>query len=120
MPYSTPPTWAYLEYPTAAKMNQYKTGLDAIYAQTGTYTLNVCVCKRVGTVEHYYFVHQQRWLLYLFGGRIVDPADVGDPVTLSDNGSWQSYDLNSVDWIYPGKLYQVQDVGCAMEDVTGF
>ena len=120
MPYSVPATWAYLEYPTAAKMNQYKTGLDSIYAQTGTYKVNVCVCKRISTVEHYYIVHLQRWLLYLGGGRILDPANVNDPVTLSSSGIWTSYDLSSIDWFYPGKLYQVQDVECCFEDGSGF
>src|SRR4030095_3850635 len=119
MPYSIPPTWAYLEYPTAAKMNQYKSGLDAIYAQVGTYTMNVCVCRRISTVEHYYFVHLQRWLLYLGGGRIIDPTDINEPVTLTTGASWSSYDLSQIDWFYPGKLYQVQDVDCCMEDSTG-
>jgi len=120
MAYVTPPTWSYLEYPTAAKMNQYKTGLDAINAQVAPYRMNICVKRRMSTVEHFYFVHQQRWLIYFHGGRIVDPQDVNDPVSLSDTGGWASYDLTQVNWIFPGRLYQVQDVTSCFEDMTGF
>jgi hypothetical protein len=121
MPYSVPPSWAYLDYPTAAKMNQYKTGMDAISAQLAPYTMNICVCHRMDVVDHFYLVHQQRWLLYTGAGRIVDPSDVNDPVSLSDSGgAWANYDLSQVSWIFPGRLYQVQDVICCFEDVTGF
>lgn len=119
MAYQTPPTWAYLEYPTAAKMNQYKAGMDAIYAQMGSSKLNPAVCKRMATVQGYYHVNLRRWLIYLGAGRIEDPAGVNEQVSLSDNGGWSAYDLMQVDWIYPGKIYQVQAVTCCFEDITG-
>jgi len=116
MPYSVPPTWQHLEYPTAAKMNLYKDGLDATYALTGSAPVNVAISVIMGPVAHYYFVNRHRWLVYLLGGRLIDPAGVGADVSLSSNGGWSNYDLLQVDWLYPGKLYQVQDVSCAFED----
>jgi hypothetical protein len=116
MPYSAPPQWAHLDYPTAAKLNLYKDGLDAAYALTGSDKLQPAVCHRMATVQGYYLVNRWRWLLYLGAGRIDDPAGVGDEVSLSDTGGWAAYDLLQVDWLHPGRLYQVQDVQCCFED----
>lgn len=120
MPYSAPPQWSHLEYPTAAKMNLYKDGLDASYALTGADKIQIAVCARMGTVQGYYFVNRWRWLIYLGSARIDDPAGVSDEVSLPDNGGWSAYDLMQVDWLYPGKLYQVQEATCCFEDYEGF
>lgn len=119
MAYSAPPQWVHLDYPTAAKLNLYKSGLDAIYAQTSSVQVNGAVCRRIGTVQGYYFVNIHRWLLYLGAGRIDDPAEMGEEVSLSDAGGWNMYDLTQVDWIYPGKLYQVQAVTSCLEHFKG-
>jgi hypothetical protein len=116
MAYTAPPQWAHLDYPTAAKMNLYKTGMDAVLAQQGTYPTNVAVCRRMATVQGYYIVNRWRWLIYHGTGRIEDPAGVGEVVNLSDAPVWAAYDLLQVDWIYPGKNYQVQAVTCCFED----
>lgn len=97
-------------------MNLYKDGMDAAVALTGPAPYNVAVSKLMGTVSHYYLVNRWRWLLYLGAGRIVDPADVQEAVSLSDTGGWAAYDLLQVDWLHPGRLYQVQDVACCFED----
>ena len=59
------------------------------------------------------------WLLYTGGGRIEDPAGIQEQINLPDNGTWAAYDLLQVDWIYPGRVYQVQAVMCCFEDVEG-
>lgn len=118
MAYIAPPAWAHLDKPTAAKLNLYRDGLDAVRALTGDAPINVAVAQIMGTVAHYYFVNRWRWLLYLGAGHLLDPAGVADAVSLSDTGGWASYDLLQVSWLYPGKLYQVQDVTCCFEDAT--
>lgn len=120
MAYSAPPQWTHLDRPTAAKMNLYKDGCDAALALSGQAPYNIPVCKLMGTVSHYYLMNRWRWLIYLGAGRIVDPADVQEPVNLSDTGGWSAYDLLQVDWVHPGRLYQVQDVQCCFEDYEGF
>lgn len=119
MAYAVPQRWAHGDYPTAARLNKYKDGLDAIYGALGDYPINPAVAVRIGNVQGYYFVHRHRWLLYLGGGRIEDPAGVSETVNLSTGSGWQSYDLSQVDWLVPGKLYQVQAVQCCLEDIEG-
>jgi hypothetical protein len=121
MAYAVPFQWAHGDYPTAARLNLYKDGLDAIYGGLGDYNTNRAVAVRIGNVQGYYFIHRLRWLLHLGGGRIEDPNGVGETVTLTagEGGNWASYDLSQVDWMVPGKLYQVQAVACCLEDVEG-
>jgi hypothetical protein len=119
MAYVAPPQWAHLDRPTAAKLNIYRDGLDAIHGLTGDSAINIAVAKRMSTVAHYYLINRQRYLLYLGGGRIVDPADVEAAVSLSTSGGWSVYDLLQVSWLFTGRLYQVQDVDCCFEDYVG-
>ena len=117
MAYIAPNRWSHGDYPTAANMNKYKTGLDDIYARIGTVGINPTVCFRKSGVESFWLMHQQRWLLYRGEGKIVDPAGAGEDVALSGAGAeWFSYDLLQVEWIYPGKLYHVDDLDACFED----
>lgn len=117
MSYSPPPRWAMGDYPTAAQMNTYKDDIDDIHAQIGDYIINPSVAGRIGNVQGFYFLHSERWLCFLGDGRIEDPAGVGETVTLSgDAPNWVSYDLDQLDWMVPGKLYQVQAVTACIED----
>lgn len=124
MAYAVPEQWSHGEYPTAAKINKYKDGLDAIYAALGTYQFNPAVARRLGSVQGYYFLHRHRWLIYRAdpgAGRIEDPAGVGETITLTaTGGNWGSYDLSQVKWLTPGKLYQVQAVVACLEDYEAF
>lgn len=116
MAYSAPPTWVQGQYPTAALMNLYKADLDAINTQMPANRVQICVCKRMTPVQSYWFVHHWRWLLYFGDGWIEDPTGVGERVTLSVLNAWTAHDLSSVEWLYPGKLYQVQNVDVCFED----
>jgi hypothetical protein len=118
MAYSAPPQWSHLDYPTAAKMNLYKAGLDAILALRGSDVVNVAITRRIAPVQGYYLINRYRWLIYacVGTGTMEDPAGVGEDVSLSAIPTWAAVDLLTVDWIYPGKLYQVQGVVCCFED----
>ena len=120
MPYNPPYFWSHGDYPTAARINLYKTGLDAIHDALGDYTLNPTASRRIGTVQGYYLLHKYRWLLYRDAGRIEDPNGVGETVNLAaaEDSGWTSYDLDQVDWMFPGKLYQVQAVISCFEDMS--
>lgn len=117
MAYTVPPQWAHGDYPTAANVNKFKTALDAVHDIVGDVQLNYPCITNLTVDKGYYFVHQYRWLHYRGDGEITDPAGAGDTVTISGDGNnFLVYDLLQVDWIYPGKLYEVKDVTMAAED----
>lgn len=121
MSYTPPKVWQHGDYPTAADLNKYKAGLDAVNVALGDYTINPAVAVRIGNVQGYYLIHRHRWLIYLGGGRIEDPSGVGETVTLTagGGGNWASYDLSQIEWMVPGRLYQVEAVQCVFEDYEG-
>lgn len=119
MAYAVPQQFYHGIYPTAAMMNKFKDGLDAIYGQLGNYAINPLVAQHTGTIQGFYFSHRCQWLLYKGDGTIEDPSGVGETVNISGDagGGWSSYDLTQVDWLAPGKLYQVQHCDFALEDI---
>jgi hypothetical protein len=124
MPYTPGRIWSQGDYPIAVDLNKYKSGLDAIYAITGSSAVNPAVANRLNGVQGYYFVNRLRWLLYIDrtgagAGRIEDPAGIEAAVNLSAKNVWTAFDLQSVDWIYAGKIYQVQAVSACLEDIQG-
>jgi hypothetical protein len=117
MPYTPPEHWSHGDYPTAAKINKYKDGLDAIYALTGSYASNGAVRANTGSYDGYYLIHRLRWLIYRGAGQIMPAGGVGEVVTLTGDGStWLSYDLSQVEWLAEGTLYHVEDVEACLED----
>lgn len=123
MPYLPPKIWHHGDFPTAADFNAIKDSLDAIHVQTGDVQINPAVAQRISPVQGYYFIHRCPYLIYLIlppqdSGTIEDPAGIGEPVTLAVEASYTFHDLSTVEWFYPGKLYQVQGVTWCIEDVT--
>lgn len=113
MAYQVPPQWAHGDVPTGALMQKYSDALNAIKAQTDQSRWNAAFSANVSEGV-WTFVHVHRYLLYYSTGQIIDPDDDTNSVSLSDAGGWEHYDLQSVPWIYPGKLYIVEGVsGCA-------
>jgi len=115
--------WQHGDYPTAADFNAIKAALDALYAQTGSAEVNAAVCYRRETVQGFYFVHKLTYLIYLIqapetDGSIEDPAGVGETVSLPTGAGFLYYDLSSVEWLFPGKIYQVQGVTTCIEDMV--
>lgn len=117
MAYVAPPRWQHGNQPAADNMNLYKTALDALHDLIGDAELNYPCITNLTTGKGFYFVHQYRWLHYRGDGEIVDPSGAGETVTISGSGNnFVVLDLMQVDWIYPGKLYEVKDVVAALED----
>lgn len=121
MAYELPPQWEHGDYPTAALINKYKTGLDDIESRVGEVKINPYVTFRMSGIQSFFIVHHHRWLLYRGTGWIEDPLHAEENVTLTGSGSdWFSYDLVSVEWLREGKLYQIQNVDACFEDRTPF
>lgn len=124
MAYQVPEQWSHGEYPTAAKINKYKDGLDATHALLGDARIHPAVqLNQAGDVIlSYHLIHRHRWLIYRGAGNIDDPANVGEAVALSaaDGGGWTSYDLAQVSWLTPGRLYEVEGVVGCFEDYEAY
>lgn len=112
--------WEHGDYPTHTNINKYKSGLDAIYALLGDVQVNWPVARKINPVQGYYFMRRHRWLLYRGDGTIEDPTGAEDAVSISGDGSnWVTYDLSQIDWLPPGRIYQVQGVVACLEDFEG-
>lgn len=125
MAYSTPEQWSHGDVPTAAKMNKYSDSLNALYALANNATMPAQLWSYEnfwpGTWDNsnYYFVHRYRWLIYRGDGEIVDPSGVGATVDVSGSGSdILAYDLDAIEWMTPGKLWQAKDFVFCLEDRT--
>ena len=126
MPYSIPPQWQHGQYPTAADLNKYKDGLDAMHAMWGDKDYEYPLIHRKdegdlavnGEMHSHWFINRYRYLIYNGAGSLHDPGNFFDTVSLED-GAWVVYDLTTIEWIIPGKLYEVQGVGEAYESDTG-
>jgi hypothetical protein len=123
MAYEIPEIWQHGDYPTAAKLNKYKSGLDAIHAMWGDKDFEYPLIHTggaavAGELHSHWFINRYRYLVYNGEGSIHDPGNVFDTVSLED-ASWATYDLTTIEWIIPGKLYEVQGVREAKESDTG-
>lgn len=115
--YVVPQQWARGDTVSAANLNKYKGALDAAHGLLGDDRF-VWAVRQNNTEDRGYFLNNTwRWLHYVGTGNIVDAADVGEDVTLTGSGlTVQTYDLQSVDWLTPGMLYEVKDAMFAVED----
>lgn len=64
------------------------------------------------------YSHSFRYLWFKGTGTIVDLSDSGNTVSLSDDGVPTQYDLDSVDWMSYGKLYQAINLDFSLESNT--
>lgn len=113
MAYQIPPQWAHGDIPTAVLMQKYSDALNAIHAITGDVLKAFPSAHVLAGVDNDYhvFVHRYRWLRYQSTGTIEDIADpTNNTQTLSEDGEPTILDLNTIDWLFPGKLYAV--TGC--------
>ena len=113
--YTVPDQWAHGDYPTAAKVNKWKTDLDEIHGEVGDRAINVPVeIHDAGT--QVWFVHRFRYLHYLAdAGVITDPNGAGDAVNIASDGGFAVYDLDGVDWLTYGALYYIDECNAAIE-----
>lgn len=118
MAYQVPKQFVHGDIPTAADMQKYSDALNAIHDRTGD-VLRVFPSAHVlagNDHDYHVFVHRYRWLYYQSTGTIEDIADpTNNTQTLSEDGEPTLLDLNTIDWLYPGKLYAVTGCTWAME-----
>lgn len=123
MAYSAPPHWVHGDEPTAALMQPYSDSLEAIHDLVGDAARYYAVPWNWEQVDvdfagsDFYLVHKFRWLVYQGDGELVDPSGAGETIVLSGSGaSLLAYDLDGVDWLTPGRLYQCKDVVYCLEN----
>ena len=123
MAYSTPKTWAHGDTVSAANMQKYSDGLNAIKAMFPTEKESWAhAFSTMAEAQSYFFTHKRRWLIYKSTGVVHHPADpVTYPdVSLSDSEEINVIDLDeSVSWLVVGQMYQVIGCSVAFEDDEG-
>lgn len=119
MAYQVPTHFVHGNIPVAADMTKYKDALDAIHAITGDVLKARPSAHALAGVDNDYhvFVHRYRWLKFQSSGTLEDIADpVNNTQTLTEDTEPTTLDLNTVDWMYPGKIYAV--TGCTWAQET--
>jgi hypothetical protein len=115
MSYTIPRQWSHGDAPTAADMQKYSDGLTFLNAIIRP--LNFATpFSTMEEAQQTWLVHAKRYLIYASTGRIIDPAGIGADVDLSSDNDINTYDLDEIDWLTSGKLYQVNGCSCALED----
>ena len=110
-------------------MQKYSDSLNFLYSARGGYIYAACMNYEYfdGTdlaASEMYMVHQHRYLAFIeftasAGIEIVDPTGVGLSENVAGNSSnMVVFDLDSISWMVPGKLYEVKDAMWAVEQVT--
>jgi len=124
MAYSEPALRAKDDQPTAAILNVYANNPPALVAVAYNFQVLMDSGSITSAKSHYRtFTHRGRWLVYatedpdaenkatavLFP--YVRNTAVGEEVTLPDAPEGGTFDLNSqVQWMIPGRVYQVDNV----------
>ena len=116
MAYAVPPRWAHGDVTvSAANMNKYSDSIVAIEARVGTAATSIATLGGWSEATIWLF-HRDRYLYFMSNGAIVDPAAVGDSVTLTETDGWITVmDLDTVDWLVYGDLYKVTGVSWCQE-----
>lgn len=130
MAYSAPPLWEHGDIPTAADMNKYSDGLNAIYtalvAKRHFPAAKVRQYLSTGADTHFQAVttdnsycvavHTMRFLVYGGSGALTNLAGT-ETTSLQDiTGGTNIFDLDSVGWLNYGQVYRITGVAWAMED----
>ena len=132
--YSVVDEFAHGDYPLAADLNKIKDGINHIGEEWEDGTTpsasdelthrNEAVYQNrengVGSTgregSDFTFIHTQRWLHYTSSGAIEDLAGLEDAVSLSNDSTYNFYDLDTVSWLSYGSLYRVTGVDVCFED----
>jgi len=121
MSYATPKQWSHGDQPEAIDLQKYSDGLEYLYSALGDGgKLNFAVpYSQMEDAQEFWLTHKRRYLIYRSTGKIHDPTGANEPISLSNPSTFNSYDLEQIIWMTPGKLYKV--VGCSVcfEDDTG-
>lgn len=108
--------FAACQYPLAARLNEISNELIALNAIYAGAEIELMAQEADGPGSAWMFRHQHRYLLYDSTGQLEDPTGVNDPVTLSDPDSGLGIlDLETVEWLAPGRLYRITGCQAAWE-----
>ncbi len=101
----------------ASKLTQLAANLDAVHERMGDALYGFPAAHASVGVDHdkAYMVHRYRWFWFQSNGSIVDAADTANTVSITEDTEPTMLDLNTVSWMYPGKLYYVTGVTWCME-----
>ena len=121
MAYERPKQWDHGDIPVDTDLNRYSNSLNALHPFF--VARHFLTRKRDNDGEGVYFTLRKRyrWFHYIVAsdnddGELVDPGGVHDTIVLDKgDGTWQFLDLDSIEWLTPGKLYWVKDISIAME-----
>jgi len=110
MSYAAITPFAHGETLVASKLTQLAANLDAAHERLGDVgRFFPAAHVRVG-VDHdrHALIHRYRWLQFQSDGELVDPANSANTINLNEESEPTTLDLNTVDWLYPGKVYFVR------------
>lgn len=98
MPFTEIEKFSHGEYPTATKLNKLIDNQEFLDPSIDDKVYGIKDGSRL------VFIHKLPYLWYKGSGTITDFADPTNTLSLSD-GSPSRYDLSSISWLLPGKLY---------------
>ena len=134
MAYAVPTVSAHGDMPTAASMNKYSDGLNAIYSGLNSGKRYICAATKrqydtrasdthndamyaQEALSYCVNVHLWRWLFYKGEGALKNIAETEQTPLSNDNpGGTNVFDLDSVDWLNYGGVYEITGVTWAFED----
>lgn len=127
MAYSAPHRWTHGDIPDAGdNMQAYSDSLNYLEGVLPSSQWNPAQLwsyenwKVIHANSNYYLVRRKRYLIYRGDGEIVDPAGGGANVDVSGSGSAiLAYDLDTIEWLTYGKLYNPKDFVFCFEDDEG-
>jgi hypothetical protein len=127
--YASPPVWHHGDIPTAADMNKYRDALNFLNDTIGGGAINYPVFMNrnhqpgnvdTGQESNLRFFHRHRWFHYFnteANVKLVDETDADNEHSISDtSGDFKVLDLDTIDWMTPGKPYRVEEIDWCAED----
>lgn len=121
MAYQVPKQWSHGDRVGATDMQKYSDGQVAINAALASFNYNFATpYSQYTDTQDFYVIHRKQFLIYVSSGVISDPTGVNDDVTLSNgDGVFNSYDVDTIPWIFYGGVYRVIGCSVCMEDEQG-
>lgn len=111
-----PTQWAHGDTTTEAKLDAYSTALDSLHGLIGDAAVCALTPVAEGSGARFYLIHLQRWLHFRGTGDLYS-ADRAHSVGLSDvDNSWTALDLDGIEWLNYGEIYEVEGVTACCED----
>ena len=120
MAYEVPPVWSHGDVPTAALMNTYSNGQNAIDALLDISDKNVTSPVFDGDEDDaiWIFTHLNRYLIYDDECTVYQWGNADNITSLEEPpvGEVGVYDLDTISWLTYGMVYAVEGTAWAIED----